>query len=259
MNINERLEKFRFGVIASAVLLVIGALIIGNATVALILSNVHVGILLTFLLGAVFLVAGTINLRLRHKLPKFLIPVFCLLAAFVFLCMGMLYLKGNAPTDSSRADVILVLGAGIRGENVSENLKNRLDCAIACRTANPDAILIVSGGQGPQEDITEALAMERYLIAHGVPAEQITKEESATSTEENFKFSKKILDERFADGYRVLFVTNDYHVFRAEQYARITGFSDVTHCGSSTPWYLILPNGIRECLAVLKMWIGTAG
>ena len=40
---------------------------------------------------------------------------------------------------------------------------------------NYKAIIIVSGGQGPQEDITEALAMERYLKNKGIPQERIIK------------------------------------------------------------------------------------
>jgi uncharacterized SAM-binding protein YcdF (DUF218 family) len=67
-------------------------------------------------------------------------------------------------------------------------------------------VLIVSGGQGRQENIAEALAMGRYLTEKGVPAEQIFKEEKSTSTYENFLFSKDILEQKFPQGYSAVFI-----------------------------------------------------
>ncbi|MBQ7100202.1 MAG: YdcF family protein, partial [Clostridia bacterium] len=150
---------------------------------------------------------------------------------------------------------IIVLGSGIRGELLTQGLKNRLDAAVECYEENEDLLIVVSGGQGPQEDITEALAMERYLLARGVPQESIIKEEQATSTYENFIYSKKILDEKLGDGYTAAFVSNEYHIYRASSLARIAGFDTVTHTHSSTMWYTLVPSTLRETLAVVKLWV----
>ena len=167
----------------------------------------------------------------------------------------MLFVFGKKSNVSYNEDAVIVLGAGIQGEEVSESLRNRLDAAARYYQKNPDVIIIVSGGQGPQETITEALAMERYLLEQGVPAKQIVKEQMATSTRENFLYSKEILDKQFDGVYSVVFVSSDYHIYRAKLIANSVGFDEITYLGSDTPWYQILPSGIRECLAVMKQWL----
>jgi uncharacterized SAM-binding protein YcdF (DUF218 family) len=129
-----------------------------------------------------------------------------------------------------------------------------LDKAIAYSQRNPRALIIVSGAQGPQESITEALAMERYLINHGVAPERIIKEESATSTYENMMFSKELLDGILANPYTAVVITNDFHIYRASQMAKKTGLN-ATHLHAKIDWYAIPQNYLRECLAVVKFWV----
>ena len=63
----------------------------------------------------------------------------------------------------------MVLGAGIFSEEVTTLLAARLDKALSVyHSQRTKPIIIVSGGQGPDEPISEALAMKRYLIAHNV-------------------------------------------------------------------------------------------
>ena len=76
-----------------------------------------------------------------------------------------------------------------------------------------------------------------------------------TETEENFIFSKEILDEYFDKDYKIAFVTNDFHIFRSSRFAHLTGFKDATHAHSNTTWYTVVPNGLRECITVLKLLI----
>ncbi|NCU26351.1 YdcF family protein [Candidatus Nomurabacteria bacterium] len=65
---------------------------------------------------------------------------------------------------------------------ISPKLAKRLEAAIRYHTNNPDAMIVVCGGKGDQEDITEALAMERYLLSEGIPGDIIIREEKSTST-----------------------------------------------------------------------------
>ena len=100
--------------------------------------------------------------------------------------------------------------------------------------------------------------MERYLISQGVSSGHIIKEENATSTYENFLYSKEILDKQLgadAENYTVAFVTSEYHVFRAASVAKVTGFEHITHIHSTTRWYSALPSVLRECLAIIKFWL----
>ncbi len=234
-----------------AVLLLLGSLVLLNATVAAFLSNLTTGIWMTYALGAVILLSG-IGYR---RLPRWW---FCLLGVsllLILVCISTLFLYGKTDTAHYDEDIVLILGAGIRGDQPGDNLKNRLDTAVAYYQQNPHALFVVSGGQGPQETVTEAVAMERYLIDCGIPASQILKEESATSTAENMRYTKALLGDRTALSITV--ITTDYHIYRAVANAGRVGWHHVSHCHSDTPWYLILPNGLRECLAIGKWWLLT--
>jgi len=176
------------------------------------------------------------------------------LAAFflaVSLFIGLYGINDNVTFDE---DAVIVLGAGIRGEQVSLLLSYRLDKAVEYCHINPKAIIVVSGGQGPQEDITEALAMERYLISRGMPKERIIREEESTSTHENFSFSKNILDDIFTDPYTTVVITNSFHIYRATRLAEKLGLN-ATHYHGKTSWYSIPVNYARECIATLKFWL----
>ena len=137
-------------------------------------------------------------------------------------------------------------------------LKLRLDKALEYHEKNPDALIIVSGGQGYGEDVTEAFAMKRYLVQNGVPEEIVVEEDKATSTSENMKYSKEILENDFgytADNIKIAFVTNNFHVFRSIKLAQLAGFYNTTYLHTSLQWYNYIPNYIRETLAIFKMWL----
>lgn len=79
----------------------------------------------------------------------------------------------------------------------------------------------------------------------GIPNNQIIREEKATSTFENFTFSKDILRQRFPHEYSIVFITNNFHVYRAESIAKTVDIS-VNHLGADTVWYTIPMNYLRE-------------
>ena len=108
--------------------------------------------------------------------------------------------------------------------------------------------MIPSGGKGDDEVVSEAEAMARYLIEKGIPAEQIIKEDRSTTTYENLKFSKEIIDAREGSKYTVL-VTSNYHVYRALRYCRKIGLK-CTGVGSHTAFYYWPSALIREYIAV---------
>ena len=81
--------------------------------------------------------------------------------------------------------IIIVLGAGLKGDTPSLALERRLEKAAEYMNKNGNAIAIVSGGQGKGETISEAQAMENYLLNHGIREDRIIKEDNSTSTYEN--------------------------------------------------------------------------
>lgn len=63
----------------------------------------------------------------------------------------------------------------------------------------------MSGGQGSDEKLPEAVAMKEYAVAQGVPEGEILVETNSTTTYENMKFSKEIMDSLKPNGYKVIF------------------------------------------------------
>ncbi|HWE91955.1 MAG TPA: YdcF family protein, partial [Pseudonocardiaceae bacterium] len=120
-----------------------------------------------------------------------------------------------------RADAIIVLGSGLLGDRVPPLLASRLDRAVEClrRAAGPDPVIVVSGGRGADEAVSEAQAMTAYLRGAGVPAERILLEDKAATTEQNLRFSVDLLAEHGRAG-AVVAVTNNYHVFRTAVLSR---------------------------------------
>lgn len=168
----------------------------------------------------------------------------------------MVFIGVMAQTNSAEfnEDALIVLGCGLRGSVPSGNLADRLDAAIDYNSKNPHALIVVSGGQGPQEDCTEAEAMYKYLVERGVPAESILMEDRATSTNENYKFSKEILDEKLGENYNVVYITNSFHSYRAGELAKLNRL-DARAYNARTSIPSLLPNYSREVLAVIQLWV----
>ena len=182
-----------------------------------------------------------------------IILISCISTAIV--CSSFLILYGKSDNITYEEDALIVLGAAVHGKTPSLTLKRRLDTAVKYYNQNPDAIIIVSGGKGAQEDITEAEAMEKYLLDKGVATDKIIKESQATSTYENFTFSKQLLDEYFDGDYTACFVTNEYHILRALLCAKRAGITDISHLHSITNLSYLISGTLRECLAVVKYMI----
>lgn len=241
------------------VLLCIGALLFCNGVLMCVLANLNLGVILTVLAGVFFLAWGIFYKKIQvwtksgiFKTAKiFVIAVLC---AEVLL-VGFLAAYGQSDTATYREDVVIILGAGVHGDRVSVPLQMRLNAAVRYHKRNPDALLVVTGGQGFQETVTEASAMEKYLLSRGVAADRIVKEEKATSTEENMRFSKEILDARLGTDYETVVVTNNFHIYRGASIAKAAGLKNITHLHAGLQWYNLAPCYLRESLAVLKMWV----
>ncbi len=241
------------------ILLILGTLIFLNGTLLYMISNFNLGVILTIFLGSFLILCGIFEAKIRKitqkgigKYIKFL--VIALLCAEIIL-VGFIAIYGQNDNVDYTEDAVIVLGAGVRGDRLTVPLKLRLDSAIKYHAKNPDALIVVTGGKGFQETVTEASVMEKYLLSHGVPQEKIIKEEMATSTNENMRYSKELLDARFDGKYSVVVVTNNFHIYRGTSIAKLEGFSDVYHLHASLQWYNYLPCYLRESLAILKMWV----
>lgn len=180
------------------------------------------------------------------------------------LCIGLAYfvaveipIIASARTDKNpEAPYLIVLGAGVDGTVPSVSLTNRLVAALEYLKTYPEARVIVSGGQGPGEEISEAECMRLWLIENGISEERIIKEDKSTSTEENIANSLAIMY-TFSNNQmnKVAIVSSEYHLYRAKYMAReqnAVPFGVAAH--TSYP-VLMVNYFIREAFAVTALWI----
>ena len=232
--------------IIKIIIAAIGGIIAVNGVALFFVSNANLGNLLCVLLGAAIIFIALMFTKLAKWLKITIIS--CLALAVVFSSFLIIYGKSDSTTYTE--DAVIVLGAAVHGKTPSLTLKKRLDKAVEYHKQNPNAIIVVSGGQGNGEDISEAEAMKTYLVEQGVAADKIIKEDKSTSTTENFTFSKEILDKHFNKDYTTCFITNEYHVLRAADCAKNVGLDDISHLHSNTNSSYLISGSLRECLAV---------
>ena len=154
--------------------------------------------------------------------------------------------KKTPPED---VPYLIILGAKVNGTQMSLALLNRANKALEYLKENPQTKAVVTGGQGPGEEITEAEALYQYLSENGIEAERILLEDQSTSTYENLKFTKDLyqIDE-------AVIVSNDFHLYRSIELAEKVGIRGFP-LAAETPKVVTVQLYIREYAALLKMLI----
>ena len=166
-----------------------------------------------------------------------------------FLIVEGFILSGFGMSGSDQAKYLVVLGAQMKPEGPSKVLQYRLDAALAYLTDHPECQVVVSGGQGADEHISEAQGMYDYLVAHGLEADRILLEDQSVNTVQNVAFSAKYFDKEQDE---VLIVSNNFHVFRAVGIARRQGYQKVSGLAAHGYWFLLPNNMLREFVGVCK-------
>lgn len=212
------------------------------------------------------------------------IPVWAAVAAVtaagavltVLLTVIALIGTGILTATKNSMDYVIVLGARVDGREPSRTLRQRLDRAIEYAERNPNTFLVLSGGKGEDEEISEAQAMYEYLRFNGVPENQLLLEDRSANTMENIQYSLEAIrnQENWKDSvFRQIFgevaqnafspgdeldsihigiLTSDFHLFRAKSIARKQGVKNVYGIAAPTDIVLAPHLWIRECFAILK-------
>lgn len=181
--------------------------------------------------------------------------VFALAAAAVgllFLWVELRILAAALKKPADNARTVIILGAQVWGRTPSRSLRRRVKAGADYLKRNPGAKVIVSGGQGPGEEMTEAACMKELLMALGIDKSRILTEEKSTDTYENIHFSLALCN----PAEELAVVTCGYHMYRALAIARKAGAQNVCGCpAKSSPW-LRVNYYVREFFAVLKYKAG---
>lgn len=171
------------------------------------------------------------------------------LALFAFLEFRVVS-YGHTDRETEVAAVV-ILGAGVNGSEPSLSLQSRLEAALAYVADKPDIPIVVTGSQGPGEDISEAQCMADWLMDRGVAAERILLEDQADNTEENIKFSQAMLRNKGIDTTtNIAVVTSDYHLCRASLLWGVPWMVPVAAHMPEAYWPLTVNYFVREAFAV---------
>ena len=197
-------------------------------------------------------------LVLRHFAPAGLWR-----AALILVCMGLIYfcaveipIVKNSFTDKDcERDYLIVLGAAVHGDVPSLALTHRLEGALEYMEKYPESTAIVTGGKGQGENISEALCMYNWLIAHGIEESRIIMEDKATSTMENLSFSFEIIRSRGDEpDSNIAIVSSSYHLYRAKCMAKMLGAEAAGVRGNMGYPIYMLNCYIREAFGVTHLW-----
>ncbi|SDH95261.1 YdcF family protein [Agrococcus jejuensis] len=170
------------------------------------------------------------------------------LVLLAYLLWSLVYARiaSRAPV----AAAVVVLGAGLVDGRVSPLLAARVARGVALADEDPRTLLVLSGGQGPDEPRSEASAMTEHAESLGVARERILLEDASTTTEENLRLTKALLEQRGVLGPMTV-VTSDYHAFRAATLLRTLGIRGHAR-GARTARYYLPSALLREYVALLR-------
>ena len=186
----------------------------------------------------------------QNKTAKIIYRVLCILFAVmllwvIFLLGAMAYFAAKPPKENA---TVVVLGCQVRGDNPSLLLKKRIDTAFEYLQANPRTKCIASGGQGSDENISEAECIKQYLVDMGIDENRIFIENRSVNTNENIRFSAEIIKQNGLNENMAI-VTDGFHEMRAALIAKRLGYE----CGavsSKTPMRYVSAFTTREVIAL---------
>ena len=168
------------------------------------------------------------------------------------LCGGRDQIKGDP-------EVMVILGCQVKPWGPSILLQDRLDKALDYLEEHPDMTVVVSGGQGPDEHMSEAQAMYDYLVAQGMDGDQILLEDQSHNTVQNLTYTMQLLAEEGYDTTNdIVVVSNGFHLTRVRMlWDRVCGgdynLSTLAAPASHVPSRLKMY--IREPLALVKSFV----
>ncbi|MDR0442708.1 MAG: YdcF family protein [Treponema sp.] len=182
-----------------------------------------------------------------HKLIQYLFKIFFVCFIFSFVLFQSLIIFNMRAKPKNGADYVIILGCQVVGEYASLPLLQRGYTAIRYLNRNPETKVVVSGGQGSGENISEAEALRRLLLENKIDKERIFLEDKSKNTLENLILSNELynlLDKN------VLLVTSDYHMYRTLSVAKKIKYSNISGLPSKSQCSILPAFLLREYVTI---------
>ncbi len=215
------------------------------------------------LVGCVALILITMAIAIRNMggriLQRILAFGLCFfLLTFTAFQIWVLSAYRSHPKSEDGRYVILVMGCRVNGWEPSKTLKYRLDASLELLNADPNAVCVVSGGQGSNESVAEGQVMKKYLTDRGISPDRIYVEDQASNTEENLKFSYEVIKENGLSDLPVVTVSSAYHIPRIALICAVYSYGQVNGYGSySVNAYTWIAETVREYMALCRTAVGS--
>ncbi|WMJ80813.1 YdcF family protein [Clostridium sp. MB40-C1] len=210
------------------------------------------------LIGGSLIFYVVFDSKFNYKIPKvnsvikYVLYIMILTWLISFIFIEGLIIKHGVNQEIKETDYLLILGAGLKGEKMSQTLRYRMYKSLEYIGKYPNVKIIVSGGRGSGESISEAEAMKRFLVSNGVEEKNIIKEDKSTNTYENLKYTKKMLDKSSKkSSLKISMVTTNFHMYRAQFLADKAGVE--SYAVPAKMHFILIPNYyVREYFAVIN-------
>lgn len=177
-----------------------------------------------------------------------LLGALVILGALLIAVIGSRVVGAMMRRPEQGLEYVIVLGAQVRGTSPSRALRKRLDRAVEYAQENPETIFVLSGGQGPDEEISEAACMYNYMTDKGIDPERLLLEDRSTSTRENLRFSDELYQLK---DHTVGVLSNNFHIYRAMAFARSEGYGQVCAIPAPADIGMQPHNMLREICGVI--------
>lgn len=185
--------------------------------------------------------------------------IICIVSAIAALCVilaiiiSVFMITASRDAPQGNDTTVVVLGCKVKDGRPSLMLRRRLDAAYDYLSEYEDVTVIVSGGKGSDELISEAQCMRDYLISKGISQERVIMEDRSSSTYENLKFSQEIIEKNNLNE-KITIVTDGYHQLRAEMIASDLDIEAYNISAHTSEW--LLPTYcVREWFGVTYQFI----
>jgi len=204
-------------------------------------------ILLLFTLDVRFNIFTRWKLVILKAIGWILRTVIVLLSAVIIFFCGKV-ITGGLINTAGQADHAIVLGLALENGEPAPDLLARLNTAREFLANNPEARLILTGGNADESGRTEADVMRDILTEQGVPEEKLIIEDQAKTTIENFNNIAELISREKP----VVMISSNYHMDRAVRNASESGFSQVMRLPAPSGFFAYGANMLSEVVLDLN-------
>lgn len=168
------------------------------------------------------------------------------------MALGSISIYAKTKTEGQKT--IIVLGCSVQGDTPSITLNSRINSAYDYLSDNPDSVAVLSGGQGPDENISEAQCMFNVLTEKGIDPKRLYMEDKSVNTTTNIENSVRVIEENNLSK-EVAVASSDYHLKRATMICEKNGLKNVGRISAESTYYDKPTFYLREALGVVKEFI----